>query len=84
MSGSVGDVAIEEEQQEYYRGHIFDAADHDRTITCRGTLIIIYDPNAAKGTTPYWKYKVPTQDAEHDVPAGYEVKVIDAWVKLTK
>jgi hypothetical protein len=71
-------------QQEYIRGYIFDADDHDRTITCRGTLIMIYYPKAAKEATPYWEYEDPTQDATHDVPAGCAVKVIDAWVKLTK
>jgi len=75
---------LEGKQQEYFRGNIFDAEDHDRTIICRGTLIMIYDPKAAKGTPPYWEYEVLTQNAEHDIPAGYEVKVIDAWVSLTK
>jgi hypothetical protein len=75
---------MSEKQQEYFRGKIFDPADHNRTIMCRGTLIMIYDPKAAKGTPSYWEYEDPTQNAEHDVPAGYEVKVIDAWVWLTK
>lgn len=45
---------------------------------------MIYDPKAAKGTEPYWEYEVPTKNTEHDVPANYEIKVIDAWVGLTK
>jgi len=47
-------------------------------------LIRIFDPKAAKGTPPYWEYDDPTINATHDVPAGYEVEVIMAWVKLVK
>lgn len=79
-SGHIRDVG----DMEYIRGRIFDAVDHDRTITCRGTLIRISNPNAAKGTAPYWIQEETTQDAEYTVPAGYEVEVIDGWVKLSK
>jgi len=44
---------------------------------------MIYDPKAEKGTPSYWEYEETTINAVHDVPAGYEVKVIDAWVELT-
>jgi hypothetical protein len=47
-------------------------------------LVRISDPKAAKGTVPYWKYNDSMTDAEHAVPARFEVEVIDGWVKLTK
>jgi len=69
---------------EYIRGRIFDAVDHERTITCRGTLIRISNPNAAKGTAPYWIREKITEDVDYTVPAGHEVEVIDGWIKLSK
>lgn len=58
---------------------------YDRKIACsKGTLITVYDPKAAKGAESYWKQRNITQYVEHSVPAGYEVEVIDSWVKLAK
>jgi hypothetical protein len=58
--------------------------DYDRKISGRGTLIIVYDPSAAENTPPYQKRKDATKYTEIPVPAGYEVKVIDARIKMTR
>jgi len=84
MSKKVGDIALEGKRQEYMRGHIFDAVDYDRKVTCRGSLITIFDPKAPKDSEPYWKYKNTATDVEHLVPAGLEVEVLDGWAMLTK
>ncbi|ODH45517.1 hypothetical protein GX48_08407, partial [Paracoccidioides brasiliensis] len=59
----------EEEQLEYVRGRIFSVVEY-RTIKCRGALIRISDPKAAKGTKPYLDLRDITQDAEYTVSAG--------------
>ena len=71
-------------KEEYIPSHIFEAANHDRWISGRGTLILIFDPRATDNTPPYWKHNSTTQDSRSQVPAGYEVKVIDGRVKMTK
>jgi len=81
MAEKIGDT---QDNQVYIRGHIFDGVGYDRTITCKGALIRISDPNAVKGADPYWEYEVTTQDATHLVPAWFGVEVIHGWVKLTK
>ena len=72
-----------EPAQIYYSAYVFDAVDFDRNIKCRGTLITIYDPNAAKGSDPYWKYKNTTINETHLVPRGFKAEVLDAWVGWT-
>jgi hypothetical protein len=83
MSGKVGDIALQG-KREYIRGHIFDAVDYERTILCRGSLITVFDPKAPKDSEPRWKYTDTAKDAEHSVPPGFEVEVLDGWVRLTK
>lgn len=84
MSMKVGDIALERKQKECIRGYIFDVVDYERKITCRGSLITVFDPKALKDTEPYWKYKNIAKDAEYRVPPGFEVEVLDGWVMLTK
>jgi hypothetical protein len=45
---------------------------------------MIYNPETATDAEPYWEYEEPTINDVHDVPADHEIKVIDAWVMLTK
>ncbi len=70
-----GDVALEG-KEEYIPSHLFDAADYDRWITCRGTLIRVYDPKAAKNTPAYWEHQNTSEVAKSRVPAGFKVEVI--------
>ena len=79
-----GDIALKGEEEEYLSIHIFDAVDYDRWITGRGTLITVYDPNAAKKTKPYWEYENTTENASSFVPRQFKVRVIEGWVKMTK
>lgn len=72
-----------EATQKYYSGHLLEAVNYDRYIKCRGTLILVYDPTAPKGSEPYWKYKDTAINQIHLVPAGYVVEALDAWVEWT-
>jgi len=54
-----------------------------RKITGRGKLIQIYDPKADMSSPAYWEHENPSEDGTHDVPAGYEVRVIGSTVKFT-
>lgn len=54
-----------------------------RTITGRGTLIQVYDPNADMHSSSYWEHESSSEVGSHDVPAGYEVRVLGATVKFT-
>jgi len=62
---------------------LFPAEDAERTITGRGKSIIVYDPNAAMDTAPYWEHHSDTEYGTGTVPAGYVVRVIGAYVKFT-
>jgi hypothetical protein len=83
MSKKVGDIALGG-GTEYIRGHIFDAVDYERKLICKGSLITVFDPKAPKDSAPYWKYKNIAKEAEHSVPPGFEVEVLNGWVVLTK
>lgn len=84
MSGKVEDVATQEEQLEYIPARIFDAVKEDRKIKFKGALIRISDPNAGKGAEDLVDLRDIMQSKEYTIPAGFEVEVIDGWVKLTK
>lgn len=71
-------------QEEYILGHIFDAEKDDRRISGRGTLIMVFDPSAAANVEPYWTHRNIKEDGESLVPAGFEVKVMDGRVNMTK
>jgi hypothetical protein len=77
-----GDIALRG-QEEYLPSHRFLAVDYERTITGRGTSIIVFDPRAGKETPLYWNYENTQEDASSPVPPGYEVEVIDGLVKMT-
>lgn len=75
----VGDATLNGED-EYIRGLIFDAVDHDRLIIGRGTLIMIIPPTDKMETKSYRKLET----VEYiPVPPGHEVKVVDALVRMT-
>ncbi|OCL07912.1 hypothetical protein AOQ84DRAFT_50823 [Glonium stellatum] len=84
MSGKVEGVAAQEVQPEYIPARIFDAEKEDRKIAFKGALIRISDPNAGKGTEDLVDLRDITQYEYYTVPAGFELEVIDGWVKLTK
>ncbi len=50
-------------------------------ITGRGKLIQVYDPED-KDSPSYWEHENTSQNATHDVPAGYKIYVVDATVKF--
>jgi hypothetical protein len=57
---------------------------YERELIGKGTLIIIYNPEASRDEKPYWEYEDRTTETKYPVLAGFEVKVVDGWVKLTK
>lgn len=79
----LGDAALEG-KEEYLPSHLFDPVDHDRWITGKGTLIMVFDPKAAENTSPFWEHEKTTEEGKSRVPKGFKVKVIDGSVKMTK
>lgn len=75
---------MQEEWPKYYAFHIFEATSDTRKIKCRGEVIRVYDPNVPNGGADFWKYTNTETFGEHDVPAGYEVEVINGSAGLTK
>jgi len=75
----IGNKALKGEA-EFISGIIFDAVDFPRTITCKGTLIQVYDPRVDGN---YWEYENEAKEDSHDVPAGYKVRVVSATIKFT-
>ena len=63
--------------------NLFEAVDYDREITAKGKLIQVYNPKADMSSPPYWEHENPSEYGTHDVPAGYEIRVIGATVKFT-
>lgn len=84
MSEKAMKSTVQDEPAEYIRGRIFDAVDYERTITCRGTLIMVYKPNPAKDDPENWEHEDPKRVVTRLVPPGFEIKVVDGWVSLTK
>jgi len=70
-------------EEEYVGVKLFPSVSEERKVTGRGKSIIIYDPKAPMDTPPYWEHHSATQDGTGSVPAGYEVRVIGAYVKFT-
>jgi len=70
-------------EDEYIKAKLFKGVDRMRTITGRGTLIQVYDPNADMHSSSYWEHESSSEVGSHDVPAGYEVRVLGATVKFT-
>lgn len=82
MSTEVGVKALKGET-EYIKIKLFEAVDNDRKITGKGKLIQVYDPKADMDSPPYWEHEDQSAFGSHDVPAGYEVRVVAATVKFT-
>ncbi|PSN60498.1 hypothetical protein BS50DRAFT_200180 [Corynespora cassiicola Philippines] len=55
---------------------IFEAAKNARKITAKGKLIQIYK----EGAPTYWEYENKETESTKDVPAGYEVRVVNATI----
>lgn len=70
-------------KEEYINVKLFEAVDHDRKITGRGKSIMIYDPKKEMSTPPYWQHNNISKDGTSDVPAGFKVRVIGAFVTFT-
>jgi len=68
-------------KSEFINAHIFEAVDHDRKITGKGTSIMCYDPEADETSEPLWQH---TSVTDKLVPAGHEVEVLGATVKFKK
>jgi hypothetical protein len=62
---------------------LFDGVEYIRNITGKGILIQIYDPAQDMSSPAYWEYEDETNYGSHDVPAGYEVRVVGATIKFT-
>ena len=45
---------------------------------------MVFDPKAAKNTSPYWEHENTTEEGKCHVPKGFKVKIIDGRVKMTK
>ncbi|KAF2278960.1 uncharacterized protein EI97DRAFT_431189 [Westerdykella ornata] len=78
MSTRRGDKALRGED-EYLSSHYFEGEDETRWLTGRGELITVYDPTNIPGTTSTY-----TTATKLEIPKGYVVEVIRAWVKITR
>lgn len=67
--------------EEYLRVWLFDAVDYERRISGRGDSIVVWDPSK-ENETAHWVRDNITTDEETDVPAGFVVRVIKAWIKF--
>lgn len=68
---------------EYIGGKLFEGMRHVRNITGKGKLIEIYDPKADMNSPPLWEHDKEDTYASHEVPPGYEVRVVGATIKFT-
>lgn len=59
--------------------YYFDEADVTRWVTGTGDLIMIYDPTNVDATTK----RYTTVDTL-EIPVGYVLEVMRAWVKIEK
>lgn len=66
-------------EQEYLPNYYFEEAEETRWLTGRGEEIMIYDPANVADTTK----RYTTVDAL-EIPKGYVVEVIRAWVKIER
>jgi hypothetical protein len=57
--------------------------DYARNITGKGKLIQVYDPKKDMNSPAYWEHEDESTYASHDVPAGYEIRIVGATVKFT-
>jgi len=67
--------------EEYLRLWLFDGVDNDRRISGRGDSIVVWDPSK-ENEPAYWVRENITTDEETDVPVGFVVRVIKAWIKF--
>lgn len=56
--------------------------EYNRKIEGRGKLIQIYDPTKDMSSPAYWEYENEDVSDDSIVPAGYEVRVVGAWIKF--
>ncbi|KAG5926925.1 hypothetical protein E4U42_002801 [Claviceps africana] len=78
-----GDLALSN-TEEYLPSHLFPAVTENRWVKGRGTLILVFNPEADDNTIPYWEWTSVDVDSEWQlVPAGHKIKVLHAWVKIS-
>lgn len=63
--------------------HLFPPKDVDIWVTDRGTLIMIFDPNAAEGSPPLWEWTKETEYGTGHVPKGCRIKILHGWVTMS-
>lgn len=78
MSTEAGTKALGGESETISTTFIFKPVNHARQITCKGELIQIYK----EGAPTYWEYEDKENEGTKDVPAGYEVRVIEATIRF--
>lgn len=67
--------------EEYFKIWLFEKVDYNRRISGRGHSIMVWDPSK-DNAPPYWVRENTTVDEDTDVPAGFVVRVIEAWVRF--
>jgi len=75
-----GDMALSG-TEEYLNLWLFDGVDYDRQISGRGDSIIVWDPSQ-ENVPAHWERENITSNEDTDVPAGFVVRVINAWIKF--
>ncbi|KAG5302373.1 hypothetical protein I7I48_02708 [Histoplasma ohiense] len=82
MTSERGKLALSG-QEEYLPSHLFPKAEEDTWVTGRGTLIVVFDPDAPENTIPVWKWREVDKYGTGRVPKGCRVKVLHGWVKMS-
>ena len=52
-------------------------------IRCRGTEILIWDPEDPEAPEKIWKWTRVNEYGSRTVPKGYKVRVLDGWVTMS-
>jgi surface antigen len=77
-----GQVALNG-QEEYLPSHLFNAADEDRWMIVKGTLITVFDPKASDGSKVVWEWKDEKNYGIVQVTKGFRVSVLNGYVKMS-
>jgi len=70
-------------EEEYLPSHLFPKSNEDTWVTCRGSSIIIFDPDAPENTQPVWKWTQEDKYGTGHVPKGCRIRVLHGWVKIS-
>jgi hypothetical protein len=75
-----GDMALIGQYHEFIPAIFFDPADKERTISCSGNRVTVFDPSGDNDV--FWDGENIQPYAIVKVPVGYGVQVLSGWVKF--